>query len=165
MLAFLPRLSLLASFLLSVHTLYGADTLLQTNHVREENKNMLGIFVGGTNAHHDNFFTYGFEYHRVIALPFGFSLIGEDVPNNIEGHHEAELVGLMTFNILKNISLGLGPGLQFEKGKSAKLLGRISSSYIFLLGNDIELIPSVDYNVVHDEPHNFIYGITLGKQF
>lgn len=136
----------------------------EMNHVRNEHYNMLGVFGGGTQVQGANFFTYGFEYHRVLSLPVGFSLIGEDTFNNKERVHERELVGLFTLNLWRNIVVGLGPGVQFIEGES-QMLGRVSGGYIFLVGEGIELIPGLDYNVVHQGVNSIIYGITLGKQF
>ena len=105
------------------------------------------------------------EYHRLIKLPFGFSIIGENVPKNNEGHSESSLIGLATLNIFHNIVTGFGPGLGFEKGHSTKLFGRLAAGYIFIIGKDIEVTPNVNLDFPHKSPHQFIYGVTLGKQF
>jgi hypothetical protein len=156
------RLTIFIISLLSLNLLHATKL---SNHVREEKSNMLGVFMGGTNTQHKNFFTYGFEYHRIIALPIGLSLIGEHVAHNIEAHHEVDLVGLLTFNLLNNITLGFGPGLELEERKPTRLLGRISASYIFLFHKDIEIAPGIDYNFIQQEHNQLIYGITLGKKF
>lgn len=138
---------------------------MESQHVREEKPNMIGLFLGGTNTQNRNFFTYGLEYHHVMQFPFGFSFVAEDTPNNIFGHHEGEVVGLVTFNFFQHMTLGLGPGVQVEKGAASKMLGRISLGYVHMLMKNIELTPSVDYNWVSRNSNKILYGITLGKQF
>lgn len=145
--------------------LYAFPHILTMDHVRKEKHQMLGVFWGGTHLQNNNFFTYGFEYHRIIKFPFGFSFIGEDMFNDREHLHESALIGLVTLNVLKNFIISTGPGVQLIQGESSNLLGRVSGGFIFQVGQDIEIIPSIDYNTVNHGPSSYIYGITMGKQF
>ncbi len=56
------------------------------------------MLFGGAEIRNHNYFTYGLEYHRVLAIPFGFSFNVEDTPNNKEQHHEIETMGLITLS-------------------------------------------------------------------
>ena len=73
--------------ILSVDFIYASET---PKHTREENKNLLAVFLGGTEIKNYNYFTYGLEYHRTLVLPFGFALNVENTPNNKEQHEASQ---------------------------------------------------------------------------
>jgi hypothetical protein len=104
-------ISLSVAFLMT-QMLYAAETTVhKSKRAREENANTVGVFLGGTNEEHKDKFTYGLEYHRIIKFPFGLSIIGEDIPKNIEGHQESSLIGLATLNPFKDFIAGVGARL------------------------------------------------------
>ncbi|KTD62046.1 hypothetical protein [Legionella spiritensis] len=145
--------------------LYASSLSPQQEHVRQEKKNLIGGFLGVTRFEDRKFFTYGIEYHRILVLPFGFSITLEGAPNNKEGNHEVEAIGVMTFNIFKNISVGIGPGVKFEEGNTNKILARVSLDYIFLLPSNIEITPNINYDFIKNGSDEVVLGITIGKQF
>ncbi|KTC94991.1 hypothetical protein [Legionella feeleii] len=148
--------------LLSIDFIYASET---PKHTREENKNLLAVFLGGTEIRNYNYFTYGLEYHRTLAIPFGFALNVENTPNNKEQHHEIETMGLLTLSFLKHITIGIGPGIKFEEGSKSKFLGRGAFNYIFKIGSTMEITPNVNYDIVSNAPNEIVYGIKIGKQF
>lgn len=135
------------------------------SHVREKNKNLIGVFVGGNHTQNNTSFTYGLEYHRIIYMPFGFSAIVENTPNNIEHNNETEFIGLGTLNIFKNLTFGVGPGIKYEKNEPNRMLGRLAAGYIIHFPPDIEIAPGLDLDFIENGEKELVFGITFGKQF
>ncbi|HAT9609839.1 TPA: hypothetical protein JBC89_15380, partial [Legionella pneumophila subsp. pneumophila] len=50
----------IACLFCSIHPVNSAPDFSNKPHVREKNKNLLGVFVGGNHAQNDEAFTYGF---------------------------------------------------------------------------------------------------------
>jgi hypothetical protein len=94
------------------------------DHVRGKNKNVVSLYLGDTNRLNRNYFTYGFEYHRITAMPIGPDFIIEDIPHNEEGTRTIEAISLLKGNILHHVTVGFGPGLEFTKNMNANLFGR-----------------------------------------
>lgn len=142
-----------------------AAELVEASHVREERPNLAGVFVGGTYFQHTDFSTYGFEYHRIVALPFGTSFIAENSENKAVVKNETALYGLLTLNFMRNLYVGVGPGVKFIKDERERLLGRITVGHIIHFPPGIEVTPNIDLDWTEGESEAFVFGITFGKQF
>lgn len=151
-------------FLFNTPGKFGSGFLKQT--AREgKNKNLLGVFVGGNHAQNDEAFTYGFEYHRVLSMPFGFSAVIEHTPVNVEQNNQVELIGLGTLNVFRNLTFGIGPGIRYEKDEPNRMVGRLGIGYIIHFPPDIEITPNIDLDFIEGGEKELIFGITFGKQF
>ncbi|HAT2149582.1 hypothetical protein [Legionella pneumophila] len=155
----------IACLFCSIHPVNSAPDFSNKPHVREKNKNLLGVFVGGNHAQNDEAFTYGFEYHRVLSMPFGFSAVIEHTPVNVEQNNQVELIGLGTLNVFRNLTFGIGPGIRYEKDEPNRMVGRLGIGYIIHFPPDIEITPNIDLDFIEGGEKELIFGITFGKQF
>jgi hypothetical protein len=142
-----------------------ARTPSPLDHVRGENKNVFGLYLGDKNSQQQNNFTYGFEYHRITTMPVGLSFIVEDTPHNVDGERIIEAISLLKFNVLKHITVGCGPGLEFTQNLTTKLFGRFSAGYIFMFFPSIEVTPTIDFDVANRSPNTWLFGLMIAKQF
>ncbi|KTC67782.1 hypothetical protein Lbir_3030 [Legionella birminghamensis] len=142
-----------------------ADEPQNKAHARETYHNMLGVFLGGHYIDQGAHFTYGLEYHRMLTLPFGFSIIAENTPINKEHNNETELFALATYNFLGHFTMGVGPGIKYEKGEPDRMIGRLTLGHIFHIKPDMEITPNVDFDVNEADSNKIVFGVTFGKQF
>lgn len=162
----LKIIAVLCFIMLLVNPFLYAGTPPLEDHVRGENKNVFGLYLGDKNTQNQNAFTYGFEYHRIISMPVGLSLIVEDTPhNNEEGERIVEVISLLKLNSFHNITAGCGPGLEFTQNMTSKLFGRFSAGYIFKFFSDIEVTPTIDLDVALRSPNTWLFGVVMAKQF
>ncbi|MCW8450408.1 hypothetical protein [Legionella quinlivanii] len=163
-----PRLSNLSVFIgliLTASSLFAVNERQSATHAREERHNLLGVFVGGHYVDHNDHFTYGLEYHRVVYFPFGFSVIAENTPINKEHNSETEFFALATYNFFEYFTMGVGPGIKYEKEEPNRMLGRVTLGHIFHIKPDMEMTPNVDFDVSEKGGSKFVFGVTFGKQF
>ncbi len=156
---------MLKVLLLFVLLYFPLSGLPQKPHARAEKDNIASIFLGSTTTEGKIVYTDGLELHRVIAFPFGATIVYENTPKNIERRSESEVFGLLTWNIPYDFMFGVGPGWQFKKDEPSVFLTRLKLGYIYLLPGRIEVMPNVNWDINPDTPNAWVIGLSLGKQF
>jgi len=148
----------------------------------EEQKNQITLVLGYTHipeAFEEGEFnksvfvpTIGIDYFRelnekwfigvVLDLELGNYLIGF---NQEELERESALIigALAGYEILENLSLMAGPGIEFEKNKNLFVF-RVGTEYRFPLNNNWSILPSFNYDF-KEEYSTWAINIGIAKKF
>lgn len=160
--------AIMAIILLLQHNIYAETSGDTKQHPREQADNVIGVFLGGTHVEHSTFWTYGLEYHRVVAFPFGVSIVGEAARDPAVKLNELDVFVLGSLNIGENIAFSIGPGIKHITGFADRSVARFNATYILLLPDKIELAPNINLDIFNLEDRNihaWVFGVRLGKQF
>jgi hypothetical protein len=127
-----------------------------------EERNELGLFLGGTHTSDDDGFSVGIDYERRLGRWFGIGGLVEFTGGDFR---DGVLAMPFYWHVWKELKLVGAPGVEFAAGDgSDDFLVRLGGEYGFDTGHGFELAPAL-YVDITDEETALVYGVSFAKSF
>jgi len=127
-----------------------------------EERNDLGLFLGGTHTSDEDGFSVGIDYERRLSHLFGIGGVIEYTAGDVR---EGVSVLPFVWHAWKELKLVGAPGTWFSSGSASdEIMLRLGGEYGFEIGRGYELAPGLFFDLTQEETA-IVYGASFAKSF